>query len=61
MNHESVSDPYGYICIVGTCVCICMDIYTHMYTHICVQTHTHTCKLEKIMARHHEGESITGE
>lgn len=43
------------------CVHMYGYIYTHVYTHMCTDTHTHTCKLEKIMARHHEGESITGE
>lgn len=43
------------------CVHMYGYIYTHVYTHMCTDTHTHTCKLEKIMARHHKGESITGE
>lgn len=42
-------------------VCAYVWIYIHTCIHTYVYRHTHTCKLEKIMARHHEGESITGE
>lgn len=57
MSRESVSDLCGYICVTGMHVWE----YIHACIHTCVyrQAYTCTCKLEKIMARHHEGESIT--